>query len=162
MSASTTSPVTIRSIQEGDVEAIIAIDAGITGTKKAGFWRGVLGTYVANGDEQPEGLSPSLCPVAELDGKVVGFMVGDIQSWQFGMPRRGRIVTIGVHPDYRRRGIASDLIRSLLATFERHGAATVQCPVQPGDPLRDFFLAHGFQTSPIVVLERKLEAGTEA
>lgn len=137
--------VTIRAVREGDVEAIIQIDALVTGERKSGFWRGELGAYLAGAGEQRDGLSPDLCQVAELDGRVVGFMIGDIQSWQFGMPRCGRIVTIGVHPESRRRGIGTLLLESFFDIFRRFRVERLQCLVRADDPLRAFFAAGGLE-----------------
>ena len=148
--------VVIRPIRAGDVEAIVQVDALITGKKKAGLWRGILGAYLSGEGEQREGLSPELCQVA-LDGdKLVGFMVGDVQSWQFGMPRCARIVTIGVHPEYRRRLVASQLIEAIFEVFSKFGLPRIQCLVGPGDPLGDFFTAAGFEDTGMTVMGRKL------
>jgi ribosomal protein S18 acetylase RimI-like enzyme len=146
----------VRPIHEGDVEAIVQIDALVTGNKRAGFWRGILAAYVAAGGEQQEGLSPDLCQIAELDGKVVGFMVGDIQAWQFGMPRSGRIVTVGVHPDHRRSGIGSELMEAMLDVFRKFRVHRLHCLVEAGDPLHDFFTANGLEETGILTLAKEL------
>src|SRR5206468_12089730 len=102
------SQVRIRPLREADIEAIIGIDALISGEEKAGFWRGLLKLYepVASAEDAgaPERIT-FLCLVAEEGSRVVGFVLGDVQAWQFGMPRCARIVAIGVHPEHRRAGI---------------------------------------------------------
>ncbi len=148
--------ITVRPIRPGDVEAMIQIDALITGEKKAGFWRGMLGAYLAGEGDDPSELSPDLCQVAEIDGHVVGFMVGDIQSYQFGIPRCGRIVTIGVHPDYRRRDVGTALIQSMFEVFGKFRIPFIQCLVRPDDPLRAFFVANGFKAVEFFAMEREL------
>jgi ribosomal protein S18 acetylase RimI-like enzyme len=40
-------------------------------------------------------------------------------------PMRGRIVNVWTHPDWRRRGIASDLVQRLLAQAEKIGIRTI-------------------------------------
>ena len=151
-----THEVTVRAIRAGDVEAIIQLDAGISGEKKAGFWRGMLGAYLSKEGEQPSELSPDLCQVAELDGQVVGFMVGDIQSYQFGIPRCGRIVTIGVHPDQRRRDVGTRLIQGMFEVFRKFRVPLIQCLVRPQDPLRSFFRSNGFHEVEMFAMERDL------
>lgn len=42
----------------------------------------------------------------EMDGKLVGFIAGDIRKFQ----RVGWIATVAVHPEYRRRGFAEILL----------------------------------------------------
>jgi len=52
----------------------------------------------------------TVCLKAIVDGRVVGFIIGDRRRGN----NLGWIASLGVHPDYRRRGIA----RSLLAACE--------------------------------------------
>ena len=118
-------PYRVRPMREADIESIIAIDALITGAggpDRAGFWRGLLSLHappdegvVAEGTPAP---SLHLCHVAESASpdqpRLVGFIIGDVQSWQFGLPRHGRVVTIGVHPEYRRQDVATLLVESLM------------------------------------------------
>jgi ribosomal protein S18 acetylase RimI-like enzyme len=140
------------------VEAIIRIDELISGERKAGFWRGMLGAYLAEaGDGGGTGeLSPELCQVAAIGEQVVGFMIGDIQSYQFGIPRCGRIVTIGVHPDFRRRDIGTRLIEAMFEVFHKFRVPSIQCLVRPDDPLRPFFGASGFREIELVAMEKAL------
>lgn len=184
MSAAQETKVRIRPLREADVESIIAIDALVTGEEKAGFWRGMLTLYGAppaekardtgaRGEERRdaegaaesvEGDLPSpgpsgtvyLCEVAESEGRVVGFIVGDVQSWQFGIPRCGRIIAIGVHPDFRRAGVASLLARETLESFRKMGLPLAQCLVRPGDPLEGFFSTLGFSPSRWITLEKRI------
>ncbi|MBI3448062.1 MAG: GNAT family N-acetyltransferase [Acidobacteria bacterium] len=148
--------VKIRPLREGDAEAIISIDALVTGVEKAGFWRGLLTLYEPEENAPRPAMSSYLCEVAESGSRVVGFVVGDVQAWQFGMPRCARIVAIGVHPDFRRAGVASLLARSLLETFRKMNLEIVQCLVRPGDPLGAFFASLGFAPSSWVTLEKPM------
>ena len=159
----------VRPIREGDIESIIAIDALCTGTGgpgRAGFWRGLLSIHAATeedrGPESPQ--PPCLCEVAEHagDGRVAGFIIGDVQSWQFGIPRHGSIVAIGVHPDHRRRGVATLLAGGLRKTFEKMGLPFALCLVSPGDPLADFFRSVGFNPSRSEILEMTIAGESPA
>lgn len=161
----------VRPLKESDIEAVISIDAlvtGLSGQGRAGFWRGLLSIHAGDPTGEgsgAEGIQPTLhpCEVAEVEdgegkaaGRIVGFIIGDVQSWQFGIPRHGRIVTIGVDPAHARRGVATLLAESLLGSFRKMGLATVQCLTRPGDPLGDFFRSVGFERSEFDVLERDL------
>ena len=153
----------VRPMKERDIESIIAIDAVVTGSggpDRAGFWRGLLSIHAAAEEEgrEEEPRAPCLCEVAESSegGGIAGFIIGDVQSWQFGIPRHGRIVTIGVHPDHGRRGVATMLAGSLRKTFKKMGLPFVHCMVRPGDRLGEFFRAVGFESSTFEVLEQKL------
>jgi len=157
----------IRPMKERDIESIIAIDSlirGRGGPDRAGFWRGLLSLHAEDAprDDEPAPAvaAPHLCAVAELPGKgepgVVGFIIGDVQSWQFGLPRHGRIVTIGIHPDHRRHGVATLLADSLIGSFRVMGLPFVHCLVRPGDPLGDFFGSLGFEKPGFEILEKPI------
>lgn len=161
----------VRPLKESDIEAVISIDAlvtGLSGQGRAGFWRGLLSIHAgdpAGEDTGAEEIQPTWhpCEIAEVEygegeaaGRIVGFIIGDVQSWQFGIPRHGRIVTIGVDPAHARRGVATLMTESLLGSFRKMGLATVQCLARPGDPLGDFFRSVGFERSEFEVLERDL------
>ena len=148
----------VHPLREQDLEEVVQIARVVTGDENEGFWRGLLRAYLMGEGDLPEALSPSLCQVAVAGGRVVGFMIGDVQSWQFGIPRHGRIVTIGVLPDHRRSGVASQLAGSLRSTFKKMGLPFVHCMVRPGDPLGEFFRSIGFRISEFEVLEGSLQA----
>jgi ribosomal protein S18 acetylase RimI-like enzyme len=163
MASPTGTDIRIRPLRSADIESIIAIDAEITGESKAGFWRGLLTLYEPPppSEEEPEaparpGSPTYLCEVAEMEGAVVGFILGDVQAWHFGIPRCGRIIAIGVRPEHRRGRIASMLARELLEAFRKMNLPLVQCLVKPGDPLGTFFTSLGFDPSPWITLEKRL------
>jgi ribosomal protein S18 acetylase RimI-like enzyme len=116
----------------------------------------MLGAYLADEPGAQSELSPELCQVAEAGGQVIGFMIGDIQSYQFGIPRCGRIVTIGVHPEHRRRDVGTHLIQAMFEVFRRFRVPFIQCLVRPDDPLRSFFGANGFREVEFFAMEREL------
>jgi ribosomal protein S18 acetylase RimI-like enzyme len=163
MTVSRDEAVRIRPLREADIEAIIAIDAEITGEGKPGFWRGLLTLYDpsgASGDgapEEPRAHPTYLCEVAEKAGEVIGFILGDVQAWQFGIQRCGRIIAIGVRPGNRRGGVASRLARELLEGFRKMNLPLVQCLVRTGDPLGVFFGSMGFCSSPWETMEKRLD-----
>ncbi len=157
----------IRPMKERDIESIIAIDSlirGPGGPDRAGFWRGLLSLYAEDAPHDEDGAAPvaapHLCAVAELQDApgtgVIGFIIGDVQSWQFGLPRHGRIVTIGIHPKHRRHGVATRLADSLIASFRVMGLPFVHCLVRPDDPLGEFFGSLGFHRPGFEILEKPI------
>lgn len=152
----------VRPMSEKDIESIIAIDARLTGERgpdRAGFWRGLLSIQLpaaGEGEPPPAAVPHHLCQVAERDGKVAGFIIGDVQSWQFGLPRHGRIVAIGVDPDHARNGVATLLAEALLGVLRKMGLPFVQCLVRPGDSLEGFFRSLGFEQPGFSILEKTL------
>ncbi len=153
----------MRPLRAGDAEAVIRVDRVSTGTEKAGFWRGMIAAHLEGQGEAPGGdeaapapteiLSPRFFQVADDAGRVVGFAVGDVQAWQFGIPRCGRIVALAVDPEHRRHGVGAALAGSLVQVFRDLRVPLVQCLVRPGDPLEALFGSVGFGATDWRILE---------
>ncbi len=71
--------------------------------------------------------------VAELDSKVVGYAIGDV--------KRHLIVSIAVHPDYRRKGIGKALMNTILKNM--HDYAILQVRVSNKEAIK-FYKKLGF------------------
>ena len=105
--------VKIRILSENDLNAVVRIDRKVLGRERRDFWR----RKIAYSDIYPR---PSL--VAEVDGKVVGFILGYVSGWEFGVPDSvGWIDTLGVDPDYQRKGIGRLLFNALIDIFKNSG-----------------------------------------
>ena len=105
--------VKIRVLSENDLDAVVRIDEKVLGRERRGFWK----RKIAYTDIYPR---PAL--VAEVDGKVVGFLLGYVSGWEFGVPDSvGWIDTLGVDPVYQRQGIARLLFNALIDVFKRSG-----------------------------------------
>jgi ribosomal protein S18 acetylase RimI-like enzyme len=103
----------IRSLTEHDLDAVVEIDRKILGKNRREYWKRKMG-YA---DIYPR---PAL--VAEIDGKVVGFILGYVSGWEFGVPDTvGWIDTLGVDPDYQNQGIGKTLFNKLIENFKRTG-----------------------------------------
>jgi ribosomal protein S18 acetylase RimI-like enzyme len=91
----------------------VEIDRNVLGESRREYWM----RKISYTDIYPR---PSL--VAELDGKVVGFILGYVSGWEFGVPDTvGWIDTIGVNPAYQRRGIGKTLIKEFINNLKRTG-----------------------------------------
>ena len=82
--------------------------------------------------------------VAERDGAIVGFVVGDVT------PNAGRdighIKDLAVRPDSRGRGIGRALLRSGLARLRTAGAAVVRLEVrESNEAARSLYADEGFE-----------------
>ena len=103
----------IRVLGENDLDAVVEIDKKIFGKKRRTFWKRKI-TYA---DIYPR---PAL--VAELKGNVVGFIMGYVSGWEFGVPDTiGWIDTLGVDPAYHRQGIGRTLFNALIENFKHSG-----------------------------------------
>jgi len=105
--------IKIRSLSENDLNAVVRIDEKVLGRKRRDFWK----RKIAYSDIYPR---PAM--VAEVDGKVVGFILGYVSGWEFGVPDSvGWIDTLGVDPDYQRKGIGRLLFNALIEVFKNSG-----------------------------------------
>ncbi len=103
----------IRVLDENDLDAVVEIDKKILGKERRAFWRRKI-AYA--------GIYPRPALVAELNRKVVGFILGYVSGWEFGVPdTTGWIDTIGVDPAYQRRGIGKALFHELIEIFKHSG-----------------------------------------
>jgi ribosomal protein S18 acetylase RimI-like enzyme len=105
--------VKIRVLDENDLDAVVGIDKRVLGKERRAFWKRKI-AYA--------GIYPRPALVAEIQGKVVGFILGYVSGWEFGVPdTTGWLDTLGVDPAYQRRGIGKALFNELLEIFKRSG-----------------------------------------
>lgn len=142
--------IKVRRLKFDDLNAIVEIDNRVLGTKRPIYWHQKLEEM---GEEEP---SKSL--VAELDGRIEGFIIGTVSGWEFGVPNTiGWIDTIGVNPDYQKRGIATFLFKAILEEFKKDGIENIYVLVKWEDwDLMCFFKAMGFTKGNIINLEYKI------
>ncbi len=57
--------------------------------------------------------------VATCEGEICGYLLASL------LPPEGELYRIGVHPDFRRRGIAFSLMESFLSAAEAQGSTTL-------------------------------------
>jgi len=142
----------IREATAADLDQIIAIDAEITGLKKVDYWFEVFHRYGSRARQQRHFL------VAESDGRIEGFILGEIRDWEFGEPPCGWVFGISVRPGARLGGIGTRLLDALCAGFKRAGVTKVMTLLARENTLvMSFFRAHGMMAAPFLALEREIE-----
>ncbi len=135
--------VIVRPLRADDVDAVIALDAKVTGDAKPEFWRRKVGAELAR--------------VAESEGRILGVVIGEIRSWEFRLPPTGWITVLMVDPEYRRRGIGRRLLAEALEYFRARGLQSVRTMVGWSDgEMLSFFTAMGFDRGPLIELEKAL------
>jgi ribosomal protein S18 acetylase RimI-like enzyme len=142
----------IRPLIIGDLDAIVEIDRKVLGKVRKDFWRKKI--------ELPNPRYPLSGLVAELEGKVIGFIVGEVSGWEFGIPETvGWISTIGVDPDYQHKGAARKLSQEFIKNLKTIGVSVVYTLVNWSDwDLLKFFRAMGFaRGGEMINLELKIE-----
>ena len=142
----------IRPVRRGDLDAVVAIDTQVTGLEKRDYWRAVYRRY---GDEARPGAQ---FLVAEADGEVVGFVIGEVRDWEFGAPPCGWVFAIDVRPDARLTGIGSRLLQSICAVFRRAGVRKVRTMLASDNTLiLSFFRSQGMMAGRFIPLEMDIE-----
>lgn len=150
--------VRIRSLSELDISRVVAIDERLTGIYRPEIWERRVGYYIRR--------DADACPVAEADGKVVGFMFSDVRGGEFGLEETsGWIERFGVDPDYQGRSIGRRLFDAVVDHMHACGATVLRTIVdQKDEELASFLRAVGFQNAPLTALELRMDGagGTRA
>lgn len=142
--------VSIRTLKNEDLEAIVEIDQMVLGERRRAYWARKL--------EMLNSKSSQVSFVAEVEGKAVGFILGDISGWEFGVPDTiGWIDTIGIDPVFQKQGLATALTQELIANLRAAGVKTIYTLVSWNDwDLLQFFHAMGFTRGDMINLELKI------
>jgi ribosomal protein S18 acetylase RimI-like enzyme len=136
--------VRIRTLQDFDLGDIVALDEKISGEYRPDVWETRLSYYMRR---DPEGSF-----VAESGGKVVGFMLGEVRSGEFGLEEpTGWIEVLGVDPESRGQAVGRQLADRLLDHFREQGARSVRTLVdeETMEGIAQFFTALEFSTASL-------------
>ena len=141
----------MRVLTELDIGSVVRIDEQLSGRYRPEVWEQRVGYYLRR--------DPEASRVAEVGGRVVGFMLGEIRGGEFGQEEpTGWIEFFGVDPDHRGRGLGRQLIDALLAHFRAQGVRVVRTLADRGDAgVTGFLSAAGFGPSTLQALEKRLE-----
>ncbi len=140
----------IRHLKNEDLEAIVKIDEKVLGEQRGDYWERKLALM--------NDKSSQVSLVAEIDNRVIGFIFGDVSGWEFGVPNTiGWIDTIGIDPDYQKKGLATSLAHELINHLKAFGVKIIYTLVSWNDwDLLQFFHAMGFARGDMINLELKL------
>ena len=140
----------IRPLEKKDIETIVEIDEKVLGENRRDYWER---KFSLMNDK-----TTKISLVAEMEGKVVGFILGDVSGWEFGVPDTiGWIDTIGIDPVYQKRGLATALANEVIKNLKAIGVKAVYTLVSWNDwDLLQFFHAMGFTRGDMINLELKI------
>ena len=97
--------------------------------------------------------------VAEIDGRVAGFMISYIVYGGFGLEKSAWIATLGVDPKFMGRGIGKKLAEEILAVYRGMGINDIYTSVRwDSVDLLSFFKTLGFDRSNFINLRKELES----
>ena len=140
----------VRPLDELDLGAIVRIDERITGIYRPDAWERRVMYYLRR--------DPEASQVAEVDGKVVGFMLADLRAGEFGLEEPGGWVErFGIDPDHRGRDLGKQMFDAIVRHFRASGATAVRTLVDAKDErVAGFLGALGFTPSSLQALEIRL------
>ncbi len=138
--------VKIRRMVEADLEAVKEIDRLLVGQERAASWP-------LSVEDELAFYRPAPGFVAELEGKIVGFLLGDIRRSRYGMGLSGWIDMIGVAPEHQRKGIARRLVRAFWAECQQKHLRTNIIVREDDERLIRFCTSIGFRPGELTNLE---------
>lgn len=140
--------IDIRVMNAGDFEAMTAIDAMYSGGSRPEYYKEKMDIATRG-----SGINSSL--VAEYDGQLVGFIMGQLFTGEFGIPETtANLDTIGVHPMAAGMGVGAKLIEQFTDQMAKLGVTTIHTLVDWNDKnLLLFFHHSGFVPSKRLSLE---------
>ena len=140
--------ISVRPMAESDLDAVAMLDHRLAGQSRHGFYVKRLAAA---------SLAPNafLGLVAEMDGRLVGFVSAHVLDGEFGGTDPAAVLdAIGTAPDLRGRGVARALMTAFEAEARRRGIRQIQSEVNwTNHGLVRFFADAGFGLAPQVVLE---------
>ena len=146
--------VNIRLMQNNDLDAILRIDKLVLNVSRPEYYEQKFERLFISGEYLPTSL------VAEdEDGKVVGFIMGELYVGEYGLPDDGATVdTIGVDPDLQNHGVGELLMDEFIDHLRQIGVKKVNTLVDKNDKgMMHYFEKNRFQPSKTVVnLERDI------
>ncbi|MHB8763746.1 MAG: GNAT family N-acetyltransferase [Deferrisomatales bacterium] len=147
------STVKIRLMQGEDFEAVVEIDEKVLGSPRREYYRAKFEKILESDDTLPVSLVAE-----ESDGRVVGFVMGELFMGQFGIfQERATLDTIGVDPGCQHQGVGQLLVDEFVDHLKRIGVRKLTTLVSTSDArLTRFFRANRFTPSQTINLERDL------
>ncbi len=146
----------VRPVEVRDLDAIIALDAAVTGLAKPDYWYELFHRYGTRGRQQRFFL------VGDAEGEIQGFVIGEVRDWEFGSPPCGWVFGLNVRPNARLGGIGTRLLEAIVAAFRRAGVTKVRTLLARDNNLvLSFFRSQGMTAAPFIPLELDLEGAPQ-
>jgi predicted N-acetyltransferase YhbS len=145
--------IKIRLMKAEDFEAVVRIDEKVVEAARPEYYELKFEKLFKSKDYLPTSLVAE-----EKDGRVVGFVMGELYMGEYGIFQEGATLdTIGVDPDYQNQGIGEQLINEFMDHLRRIGVKRINTLVDWNDSkLIHFFSANQFNPSKTINLERSL------
>ena len=143
---------TLRPLRREDLVRVEAIYRQHTKERAPADWLSVAHQAIdAAGD------APLAWVAVASKGRVVGYVIGEVRSWEFGSASAGWIIGIGVDVEHDGEGAGRDLLARLMESLAQRGTRTLRTMVRRDDVrVLRFFRSAGFATGPYTELEMEV------
>jgi predicted N-acetyltransferase YhbS len=140
----------IREIRQEDAQAIEDIRVAISQQDANVDFLKLVKQHVSNGNG-----TTSL--VAELNKKVVGYMISTTLYAGFGIRKSAWIMAIGVNPEYMGQGIGLAMAQRICDIYREKGVSSIYSSVMwDSIDVLSFFKKLGFRRSEFINLKKDL------
>ena len=141
----------IRRLMVEDADDMSRIEAAITKSSAKTDFRRIIEEQILKEEE-------TASFAAEIDGKVVGYMISYIVYAGFGLDKSAWIATLGVDPKYMGQGIGKALGRAIFSFYEEKQIKNIYTSVRwDSVDLLSFFKTLGFDRSNFINLRKTFE-----
>ena len=136
-------------MRKEDADEVSRIDAAITKASSRLNFKPIVSEAAKR--------SPNASLVAEIRGKVVGFMISYITAGNFGTDNVAWIAMFGVEPKHMGQEIGKSLAKGIFAHYREKGVKKIYTSVRwDSTDLLSFFKALGFERSDFINLRKVL------
>ncbi len=146
--------IKIRLMKGGDFDAVVRIDEQVLSVSRPEYYEQKFERLFKSGEYLPT----SLVALNENE-TIVGFIMGELYIGEYGISREGAAVdTVGVDPDYQRRGIGEKLMNEFIDHLRQLGVKKINTLVNKSDTrMMQYFDSNKFIPSVAVInLERNI------
>jgi len=141
--------ILMRKMRKDDADEVSRIDAAITKSPSRIDFKPIVAEAAKRNS------NASL--VAEIRGKVVGFMISIITAGIFGTEKVAWISMFGVDPKYMGQEIGKSLAKGIFDYYKEKGVKKIYTSVRwDSTDLLSFFKAVGFERSNFINLRKDL------
>jgi len=148
--------IRIRALEPTDADDIAQIYSSIIRQPVGSEFTSLIENHAQNTND--------ICFVAEVDGRVIGFMISYILPFSFGIEKSAWIATLGVDPEFMGHRIGDTLAKKIFKRYQEMGIHRVytSVPWNSVDVL-SFFNHLEFERSSFINLTKNLDqiAGEE-
>jgi ribosomal protein S18 acetylase RimI-like enzyme len=142
--------ISIREIRLEDTQAIQEIRIAISEEDAQVDFQKLMQQHVSGGNGKT-----SL--VAEVDGRVAGYMISTTLYAGFGIKKSAWIMALGVHPDYMGQGLGLKLANRICEIYKEKGVRSIYSSVMwDSIDVLSFFKKLGFTRSEFINLKKDL------